>query len=201
MIHPAPIAIFFFIIFVTADLFRFYASLAKDPHNDSQFAQQISPTALLAEAKSKQVDCTKTPRYCGSKSDCQTLCEPPATLNTWLDCDIGTGACKITRPAADKSCNESLGSFNALVQTELSWFWTCINTKPHIFDDNGQPLENVCGTRRQEGHLNSATMECVCVDGTEAMIHIYKPDVSVCLPTKAKHLFPSFQARKTQVSR
>ncbi|ABQ08849.1 per os infectivity factor 3-like protein [Glossina pallidipes salivary gland hypertrophy virus] len=158
-----------------------------------------------AEEANTKVDCLQTTRYCEKIEDCNTFCDKYSD-NLLYTCDEISRKCVLDDGSSNwedddggtnLTCNKNHGFIKCYAVNELTSFWICLNTLPHIFTDDDKLKPFVCANGKIEeinddgGDFNLMS-KCKCFDGFIKVNYMQRPDIPVCLPVNLVNIFPSF---------
>lgn len=142
--------------------------------NASKTKSDIIPDLLdLNNSNRSRLNCLTSAYFCETDADCDDICAP--NKSALFMCDKNAKICSPkdadddgpgTRP---KNCNKRIGFIPVLTSNQLTGLsWSCANTLPTIFDNDGNFLPHVCASGRFPVDISTKypdTSDCVCGDG------------------------------------
>lgn len=193
----------YLLVFVVLVIFCLIAVRYTFPKTDlTDDDRQLIDSALAPLADdSQKVNCLHVPRYCTDDSHCIALCASELSSDNRIICR--EGVCDTdTTPLDTSTCEAKFGFLSVFNNNELQSRWLCINTLPHLFQENGQVHPYVCGTQRNTGLFDRKCFDadqsinaipcCKCNEGYIRAVEVNIPDVPLCVHKDLPLAFPSF---------
>lgn len=155
------------------------------------FGDIINPFSDTDSTENNKVDCSLATRYCTQDSHCKVLCHGGN-----FSCDLETGTCQLKVLPAEQGCNENHGFVHVLETTELTSRWACLNTLPHLFNDDGSLRPYVCGeglkvgkfdlnsfnVREQDINITTLAEKCSCAKDHTRAYDLATRNIPLCVP-------------------
>lgn len=158
-----------------------------------------------ADTEFSSVDCTLSTRFCSHDLQCKVLCSSEKFIHKFK-CNLDSGVCDLEESTTDVNaqCPAERGFLSVLRTTEIDNQWVCINTMPHLFDNNGDLQKYVCGVGDGVGTFdlnefnveiddsNSILSRCVCSENYTRVVNKTRPNIPLCIPRNMMHILPDF---------
>lgn len=151
-----------------------------------QKRQQTQTNIPILENVFKRAQCDNV--YCARDDDCKQICSAQYKCNTINRCvqsDIDIETKPIT-------CKREFGFYPILTADEIFQpQWTCLNTRPDIFDDNQEYRKYICagGSNLDTQNLFDS---CVCGEGKIKVRDDFRGSIPLCIDSDQLSLFPNF---------
>lgn len=176
-------------------VFEYYnKNVRENFRNNTQTTTSIFPVNEL-----KRIDCGKEQIYCTKNSDCIQMCsQKNDKLQIEYKCSE-TNIC-LQSPSendaddATVSCNRNFGFYPILTADEIFQpHWICLNTQPHIFNDNQEYHKFICaGQDRSKLDPKNIFDSCTCKNNTVKVHDEFRQDIPICINKHQLSLFPNF---------
>ena len=150
---------------------------------------------------SLKVNCLHTKRFCTDDLHCGALCTRDVISKHQIMCKQGVCQAK-TAPDEITTCQAKLGFLSVYNNNEIFRRWFCLNTLPHLFQNNGTLHPYVCGNEAETGVFDFACFDadksidaipcCKCNDGYVRVVEASVPNVPLCVPEHVPSVFSSF---------
>lgn len=182
-------------VYVAYKMYKYYIPI-QDKYdaiiNNRKFTKIFGE--IKEDVASPTTDCVSNVIRCIDDSDCAGLCERIENTN-YKKFVCNKSKCVLETRDIVTDCDESLGFFPVLQQTEFEVGWSCLNTLPWFFDDNRRFRNHICngGTMRTPFDItNNIYRMCTCTWRSVLSVRDDRKTIPICVPSNIAHLFPSY---------
>lgn len=154
-------------------------------------------------------NCNDSKIYCTNDSDCLQICANAIDIELQTQYKCSTiNICTQSLLNSDnsdnqslnkKSCNKDFGFFPVLTSDEIfQSHWTCINTRPSIFNDQQQYHQYICsGGNKDNLDHRDLFNSCKCPNTKIKVRDEFRTDIPLCIDKHQLSLFPNFTRETT----